>query len=146
LRTQNPSAKILVTGHSLGGALAVLAAADIKRSFPDLADNELDLYTFGCPRVGTPLFAEYIFKLFAVGHYYRITHANDLVPHLPNDIIGFRHGGNEVWYTHDYVNDDRSFRVCEYYPDREDPTCSNSNWIEDSIKNHLYYLHLQVAN
>ena len=38
-----------VTGHSLGGALAALAALCIRREHPD---SQITCYTFGCPRVG----------------------------------------------------------------------------------------------
>ncbi|KAI7842946.1 hypothetical protein COHA_003453 [Chlorella ohadii] len=37
-----------VTGHSLGGALAVLATSAIRRQHPD---SEITTYTLGCPRV-----------------------------------------------------------------------------------------------
>ena len=36
-------------GHSLGGALAVLATSAIRRQHPD---SEITVYTLGCPRVG----------------------------------------------------------------------------------------------
>jgi len=43
-------------GHSLGGALATLAAFDIKRACP--ADRvDISCYTFGAPRTGNRAFA-----------------------------------------------------------------------------------------
>ena len=39
----------LHAGHSLGGALAVLASLEIARQHPD---SHITCYTFGCPRVG----------------------------------------------------------------------------------------------
>jgi hypothetical protein len=39
----------LHAGHSLGGALAVLASLEIARQHPD---SHITTYTFGCPRVG----------------------------------------------------------------------------------------------
>lgn len=44
---KHPGAKIYVTGHSLGGALAVLAGAEISNF-----QNVTAVYTFGEPRVG----------------------------------------------------------------------------------------------
>jgi Lipase (class 3) len=44
-RKGHPGVEICFTGHSLGGALAVLA-------FSRFADPDLSLFTFGCPRTG----------------------------------------------------------------------------------------------
>jgi Lipase (class 3) len=41
-----------VTGHSLGGALATLAAHDIATAVKCLPKMALSVYTFGAPRVG----------------------------------------------------------------------------------------------
>lgn len=40
-----PNAEIFVTGHSLGGALALLAAVDIKNSISP--NKKVTLYTYG---------------------------------------------------------------------------------------------------
>ncbi len=46
-----PPPRLLVTGHSLGGALAALAAHALVRRFPELAPAAT-VYTFGAPRLG----------------------------------------------------------------------------------------------
>lgn len=51
-------AQVLVTGHSLGGALAMLAAHDIAKALEALDRNtSVACYTFGAPRVGNYAFA-----------------------------------------------------------------------------------------
>ena len=50
LLKEHPSASILVTGHSLGAALATHAAVDIKRSLNPT--QKVTFYSYGSPRVG----------------------------------------------------------------------------------------------
>ena len=45
----NTSSTIVVTGHSLGAALASFAAVELRNSF---TDSDITFYTFGSPRVG----------------------------------------------------------------------------------------------
>ena len=45
------------SGHSLGGALATLAAYDIRKACPSLAPLDVRCYTFGAPRTGNHAFA-----------------------------------------------------------------------------------------
>jgi triacylglycerol lipase len=59
-----------LTGHSLGGALATLAAARFKKAH--------GLYTFGAPRLGNRDFAA---NFPVMG--FRFVNNNDVVPHLP---------------------------------------------------------------
>ena len=66
--------KVFVTGHSLGGALATLAASHIK-----LLGYNPELYTFASPRVGDPKFAE----SFQNMNCYRIANSEDIVTNVP---------------------------------------------------------------
>ena len=51
--------KVLTCGHSLGGAVATLAAFDISRiSGVEVPKGNILCYTFGCPRVGNHAFAD----------------------------------------------------------------------------------------
>lgn len=73
---------VFYTGHSLGAALATLAAA---RRAPQA------VYAFGSPRVGNSQFVD---RLKAVP-VYRIVHGSDIVPSVPPEALGFRHAGEE---------------------------------------------------
>lgn len=69
---------LYVTGHSLGGALAVVAAPDLA------AQTSLDrptVYTFAGPRAGNPIFAGFYDD--AVADSWRVVNTNDEVPKLP---------------------------------------------------------------
>jgi triacylglycerol lipase len=69
--------KIWITGHSLGGALATLAA----RRLP-AAMKPVGVYTFGQPRVGDTIFSKkYKFK------HHRFVNNRDLVPTVPSRFI-----------------------------------------------------------
>ncbi|MCX7337801.1 MAG: hypothetical protein NTX76_00765 [Alphaproteobacteria bacterium] len=88
-----------VTGHSLGGALATLAAADIKKARPDAS---LDLVTFNSPRVADKAAAEIIDSLLE-DHSIRLWRKNDIVSMVSlgtqlffGYFTGFKHVGLSV--------------------------------------------------
>lgn len=94
-----PSYKIIISGHSLGAALAQLAFAALK---PQFTTALTQTYASGQPRVGNAAFADHIDDLSgatdtAPGIYKRVTHYNDGVPQLPPQILGFRHSRTEFW-------------------------------------------------
>jgi triacylglycerol lipase len=68
-----------VTGHSLGGALALLAAWRLKRNF--LSVHEV--VTFGAPMVGNEAASKAFEREFA-GEIFRYVDIEDLVPLLPS--------------------------------------------------------------
>lgn len=83
--------QILVTGHSLGAALAVLAAPDIFRNMPP---NTIEprLVTFAGPRVGLPDFAAAFDA--SIESCFRVVNALDIVPHVPP--APYVHVGTEI--------------------------------------------------
>ncbi|RFU77168.1 lipase [Trichoderma arundinaceum] len=88
----NPSFEIVATGHSLGGAVATLAAATLRtQGFP------VDLYTYGSPRVGNDVFANFVTS--QPGGEFRVTHVDDPVPRLPPIIFEYRHVSPEYWLS-----------------------------------------------
>jgi pimeloyl-ACP methyl ester carboxylesterase len=88
----NPGYKLVVVGHSLGGAIGTLATAELRKSGCDVA-----LYTFGSPRVGNNAFSSYVSK--QNGGNYRITHYNDIVPRLPTLVQGYVHVTPEYYIS-----------------------------------------------
>lgn len=81
-RQKNPSTEICFTGHSLGGALAVLA-------YSRFSDPDLSLYTFGCPRVGDGGFRDRLLSNPGRG-IHRYVNFNDVVAHVPLDGLLYR--------------------------------------------------------
>lgn len=66
---------IWVTGHSLGGALATLAAVRLKSEGAPVAP----LYTFGAPPIGDQAFCERVERHFP-NAYFRVAIDEDIVP------------------------------------------------------------------
>lgn len=71
---------VYICGHSLGGALATVAAARSKYL--------CQVYTYGQPRVGNKKYAKNV-----KSNIYRHVHGADLVPALPLPILFYRHMG-----------------------------------------------------
>ena len=87
-------ARIIVTGHSLGGALATLSTVDIaKNDVPVVNKSYREMWTFAGPRTGAPDFAGNFNKLIPT--CYRIVNFMDVVPQLPTPPL-FEHVGTEV--------------------------------------------------
>jgi triacylglycerol lipase len=89
LSTDRPVKNLLVTGHSLGGALAVLCA---RRALHELGIAADAVYTFGQPRTGNALFAD-DFNGVLGERTYRLVHGQDIVPTVPPPTRGFVHVG-----------------------------------------------------
>ena len=78
--------QLLVTGHSLGAALATLYADRI-------ADMHSVCYTFGSPRVGDKQLIENM--NFTC---YRLRNNNDIVTRVPPELFGYTHKSDELKY------------------------------------------------
>lgn len=75
---------LFITGHSLGAAMATLAAARLftDSRYSDVRRLLRGVYTFGQPMVGDAAFAARAEELFG-DRYFRFVYANDIVPRLP---------------------------------------------------------------
>ncbi|KAH3724911.1 hypothetical protein DPMN_050738 [Dreissena polymorpha] len=114
LVVRNRDYNVVVTGHSLGGAMASLAAyALVTRNVVD--KRRLFLYTYGMPRVGNKEYAYYHDRL--VSNSWRIINGKDIVPRLPLISQGFYHHQKAVLYLADMTPTSRY----NIYPDNEDP-------------------------
>ncbi|MFO1161520.1 MAG: lipase family protein [Reyranellaceae bacterium] len=80
---------LFLTGHSLGGALAVLAAYELQANGIDVAG----VYTFGMPRPGNEEFAGTAYRPLLGARTYRLVYGADIVPTVAPSWMGFRHVG-----------------------------------------------------
>ncbi|MEM8612040.1 MAG: lipase family protein [Cyanobacteria bacterium P01_H01_bin.105] len=77
----------IVTGHSLGGALAKLCAVDLQYNFsPKIS---VEVYAFGSSRVGNKAFAKSYNR--RVPNSWRFVNGNDVVSGLPRRWQAYRH-------------------------------------------------------
>lgn len=88
--------QLYITGHSLGGALATLCAADVAVNTRFRAPA---VYTYASPRVGNPVFVDTFNRLCS--NRQRIYNANDLVPQLPT--ILYKSPGTDQLYHYLHV-------------------------------------------
>ena len=79
LEQQRGVRAVHTVGHSLGGALAVLNAADLKRR----GFAEVNCYTFGAPRVGDLAFTIWFNRALGANNIRRVYHPADPVPMIP---------------------------------------------------------------
>ncbi|PIO60570.1 triacylglycerol lipase, partial [Teladorsagia circumcincta] len=133
--------KVVFTGHSLGGALAALAAARTAKQ--GLRPGEkITMYTYGEPRVGDAQFATNFDTM--IKDSYRVVFRRDIVPHLPacakdkawfgdgetsrpcdiNILNKPYHHSTEIWYP-DSMEPGSHYIECTGEPRGEDFTCSD---------------------
>lgn len=110
-RARHPSYSVHLVGHSLGGAVACLAALELRISL-GLGQDQLRVTTFGEPQAGNAGFADYVDRVFGdlgaldgydpdleARSYRRVTHVHDPVPLLPLGEWGYRPHGGEIFIT-----------------------------------------------
>lgn len=81
-----PDHKVVLTGHSLGAAIAVLVAVALR-------PRPVELITFGQPRVST----ERELNLALYGEYVRVQNGSDVVPRSP--WLGYSHAGTCLYLS-----------------------------------------------
>jgi triacylglycerol lipase len=89
---------LFITGHSLGGALATLAAAKLHAfGYPVQG-----IYTFGSPRVGDRAFHDHFSQVFPTTAF-RFVNNNDIVTRIPPRSFGYKHVGQCLFFDSEGV-------------------------------------------
>lgn len=145
---QADASNVLVTGHSLGAAQAVLGADDIAAEHSDMT---VMLYSFGTPRSGDLQHAQRL-KSTSNLESWAVAHRADTVPQCGifdapcNEVgNGLHQVSHEVWYPEDLgVAGPAGYIMCD--TSGEDPKCQDSldrkllNWDDHNLYlNHTMY-------
>jgi hypothetical protein len=98
-RPKQPITDVYFLGHSLGGAIANLAALEyIMRVKKNDINVKVSLVTFGSPRVGNKVFAQ-IMNGIGFARQFRVIYGQDPVTGVPPKMIQgheFMHSGTEI--------------------------------------------------
>lgn len=138
LLTRHNTSSVVVIGHSLGAALALLDSVYLQLHLP--AGTRVRMVGYGMPRVGNPTFADYVDAMHnADSVTVTVTHVNnkrDPIAIVPGQFLGFAHPAGEV---HIQGHSGNSWVSC---PGHDNPSqlCSVGevpNVIQSNILDHL---------
>jgi predicted lipase len=93
LLNRHNAASVVLTGHSLGAALALLDSVYLPLHLP--SSTRVRTIGYGMPRVGNQAFADYVDALQS-GGLTRVNNKRDPIPILPGRFLGFVHPSGEV--------------------------------------------------
>lgn len=132
---------LYVTGHSLGAALAVLAAPELGEKGPF---GKPVMVNFAGPRVGNPT--------FAVGTYpprvaasVRVVNTNDLVPKLPEPVVTVFKNNQFHTFYYDHVDTEHAITFGHPITGPTDTTDIEANHILCNYYNALCEMTQDVA-
>ncbi|KZT32922.1 alpha/beta-hydrolase [Sistotremastrum suecicum HHB10207 ss-3] len=129
-QSPGPITNVLVTGHSLGAAIAVMDAIDIKTNIltGSLAGIKLDCVVFGLPRGGNQAWANFVDQTLGTSLSHT-SNKNDPIPTLPPLFLSFEHPSGEIHITNSGDN-----VAC---PGQENKNCSDGNSVaDDKLSDH----------
>jgi hypothetical protein len=89
LARRYPTYKIVFSGHSMGGALALICAVDYYELF--MESDRIFVYTFGKPRVGNKRWADHVNNLPFTNRIFRVVTEGDIIAQLPFRSMGYEH-------------------------------------------------------
>lgn len=128
---ENPFYRVKLVGHSLGGAIATLAAPMLTQRL-DLDPRRIHIITFGQPRVGNRAFVRHYNRIGF--DFSRVVNKNDPSPSHPPFRKGWAHVQREI-----FINDRDIFILCDT-TDLEDPACSHEKGTPLAISRHHEYV------
>ena len=102
---------VVVIGHSLGAALALLDSVYLPLHMP--AGTSVRMIGYGLPRVGNAAFADYVDATLSRN----VTHINnqeDPVPIVPSKFLGYVHPTGEI-----HIQDSGAWDAC---PGQDNPS------------------------
>jgi len=113
-KTNAAYTQIIITGHSLGSALAVLLSYDLMQTDQK---NKLIVYLFACPRVGNIEFQE-SFKVTC----FNIVNQSDVIPTMPfsvmpndnNNVFVYSHVGELIHFQDNWKSLGNNHSVALY--------------------------------
>jgi len=97
---------LLITGHSMGGALSTLAMFTMQaRGY-----SVTQAYNFASPRVGNSAFRDTFWEWFGGVRppLFRVTHSNDVISQTPPHLM-FKHVGSELYFPGE---DPKRYVIC----------------------------------
>jgi triacylglycerol lipase len=104
-----------ITGHSLGGALAVVCAYDLIENEKLEVDGVI---TFGQPMIAKPQLAKHLDSAL-LGRFAHYVNGNDIVARVPPH---FSHCGSLVWFTESGVKRSKPNRIAFGASETDEPT------------------------
>ncbi|KAI8874396.1 alpha/beta-hydrolase [Ramicandelaber brevisporus] len=138
---KNPGYGVVFTGHSLGGAEALIATVDnvlVSKTIP--SSVPVRYFAIGAPRVGNSAFATLVNN--ARFDVVRTNNKADLVPRLPpsGGAFDYIHADQEVW-VHPISGDITACSKSSNGAPQEDQSCIDSvPAILLNVVDHLFYL------
>ncbi len=121
--------QIVVTGHSLGAAVAQLISMELHA-----AGMQNTIYNYGQPRVGDEKYAAFLDVLYGE-QLWRFTHDRDPVVHLPPEAFNYKHSCIEI-----FENAAGELHECSK-TDCQDKMCSDQfSFSTKNSTDHSYYL------
>jgi hypothetical protein len=132
LQKRYPYYSIIMTGHSLGAAIAQLLGMELEKE-----GIKVEIYNFGQPRIGDDNYGDFVNTIIK-NKLWRFTHYQDMVPHIPpSKGMNFLHSCKEI-----YEDEKGILHTCSDI-NCEDPNCAfqhplyKTNWDD----HHIYLGH-----
>jgi hypothetical protein len=125
----HPGYQVVVSGHSLGAAIADLISMELAKE-----GIVSWVYIYGKPRVGNQAYAKFYSQ--TISAHYRHTHNKDTVPHVPPiEGFGYYHSCEEIFEDEFGIITLCSKTVCE------NPKCGDQYTLaQTNTADHSYYL------